>query len=108
MAIVSACRPIIRPRSARPVRPALQQPPAALVADNIQDEVQGGYALVNARIGYEADDGAWRIEAFVENVFDRKYIKDAGNTGDALGMPTFIAGEPRIYGIAASLRIGKR
>lgn len=89
-------------------RPALQQPPAALVADNIQDEFQKGYALVNARLGYEAEGGAWRIEAFVENAFDKKYIKDAGNTGDALGLPTFIAGEPRFYGISASFRFGGR
>jgi len=87
-------------------RPALQQPPAALVADNIQDERQTGYALVNARLGYEAPDGAWRVEAFVENAFNKKYIKDAGNTGDALGLPTFIAGEPRFYGISASFRFG--
>jgi iron complex outermembrane receptor protein len=89
-------------------RPALQQPPAALVADNIQDELQKGYALVNARLGYEAPDNAWRVELFVENAFDKKYIKDAGNTGDALGLPTFIAGEPRFYGISASIRFGGR
>ena len=86
--------------------PALQQPPAALLADNIQDELQGGFALVNARLGYEALDGACRVEAFVENAFDKKYIRDAGNTGDALGLPTFIAGEPRFYGVAASFRFG--
>lgn len=87
-------------------RTDLQQPPAALVADMIQDEVQGAYALVNARLGYEAPDRAWRVEAFIENAFDKNYIKDAGNTGDALGMPTFIAGEPRFYGISASFRFG--
>lgn len=87
-------------------RADLQQPPAALVADNFQDEVQKSYALVNARLGYEAPDGVWRIEGFVENAFNRKYIKDAGNTGDALGMPTFISGEPRFYGISASFRFG--
>ncbi len=87
-------------------RPILQQPPAALVADNIQDEFQNGYALVNARLGYEAPDGSWRIEGFVENLFDRKYIMDAGNTGDSLGLPTFIAGAPRFYGISASFRFG--
>ena len=85
--------------------PSLQQPPRALVADNIQDETQKGYALVNARIGYEAP-GGWQIEAFVENLFDKKYINDAGNTGDGLGMPTFIAGNPRFYGVAATLRFG--
>lgn len=87
-------------------RAALQQPPAALVADNIQDERQKLYALVNARLGYEGADGGWRIEAFVENAFDKKYINDAGNTGDGLGMPTFIAGTPRFYGVSAAVRFG--
>lgn len=87
-------------------RADLQLPPAALVADLIQDELQNSYALVNARLGYEAPDGAWRIEGFIENAFDEKFIKDAGNTGDGLGMPTFIAGEPRFYGISASFKFG--
>lgn len=85
--------------------PALQQPPRALVADNLQDEFQKGYALVNARLGYESAAG-WQIEAFVENAFNKKYINDAGNTGDGLGLPTFIAGNPRFYGVAATLRFG--
>ncbi len=80
--------------------PALQQPPNALVADNIQDETQGGYALANARLSYTFND-RFTIEAFVNNLFDEDYIKDAGNTGDAAGLPTFIAGEPRIYGVQA-------
>jgi iron complex outermembrane recepter protein len=79
-----------------------------LVPDLVQDEVQGGYATVDARLGLETANGRWRFEGFVTNAFNKKYIKDAGNTGDALGMPTFIGGEPRIYGIAASLKIGKR
>jgi len=87
-------------------RSDLQQPPAALVPDLIQDEWQGSYALANARLGYEAPDGAWRIEAYVTNLFDRKYIIDAGNTGDSLGLPTFIAGQPRFYGLSASFRFG--
>lgn len=89
-------------------RPDLQQPPAALVADNLQDETQKGFSLVNARLGYEPEGAMWRVEAFVDNLFDKNYIKDAGNTGDGLGMPTFIAGEPRFYGISASLRFGGR
>lgn len=85
--------------------PALQQPPRALVPDTLRDETQGAYALVNARIGYEAP-GGWQIEAFVENAFDRKYVNDAGNTGDGIGLPTFIAGNPRFYGVAATFRFG--
>jgi len=79
--------------------PALQQPPATLLPDLIQDEFQDGYALFSARLGYGLQGGKYRAEVFVENAFDKKYIKDAGNSGDALGLPTFIAGEPRTYGI---------
>lgn len=86
--------------------PALQR--ANLIPDLVQDEKQGGYVLADARLGLETEDGRWRLEAFATNLFDRKYIKDAGNTGDAVGLPTFIAGEPRMYGAALSLRIGKR
>lgn len=87
-------------------RSDLQQPPRALVADNLQDETQGSYALVNARLGYEAPSRAWQIEGFIENAFDQEYISDAGNTGDGLGLPTFIAGLPRFYGVAATFRFG--
>ncbi|RDE07257.1 TonB-dependent receptor [Sphingomonas aracearum] len=87
--------------------PGLQQPPRALVADNLRDETQGSYALVNGRIGYELPSGI-QIEAFVENAFNKKYINDAGNTGDGLGLPTFIAGNPRFYGVAATFRFGGR
>ena len=47
-----------------------------------------------------------QIEGFVQNLFNRKYIKDAGNTGDSLGLPTFIAGEPRFFGARVSFRFG--
>ena len=84
-------------------RSALQQPPNALVADNIQDETQRAYALVNARLGYTLNE-RFTLEAFVTNAFNRHYVKDAGNTGDAVGLPTFIAGEPRFYGVQGTIR----
>lgn len=73
----------------------------ALVADTIRDEVQSGYALANMRIGYRFAGGL-AIEGFVTNVFDRRTVKDAGNSGDDLGLPTFVAGEPRFYGMRAT------
>lgn len=85
-------------------RPDLQQPPNALVADTVQDEFQNGFALANARLGYAPGNGKWRIEAFVENVFDKDYLKDAGNTGDAIGLATGVPGLTRTYGI--NFRIG--
>ncbi|MDF0487798.1 TonB-dependent receptor [Sphingomonas sp. H39-1-10] len=87
-------------------KPALQA--RNLIPDLIQDEYQKGYALVDARLGIEPKGGVWRLEAFVTNLFDKKYIKDAGNTGDSLGLPTFIGGEPRFYGLAISFKTDRR
>jgi len=75
------------------------------VPDLIQDEYQDAYGLLNLRIRYTPDSGHWGVEAFGENILDEEYIKDAGNTGDALGMPTFIAGRPAAYGLVFKLKL---
>jgi len=75
-----------------------------IVADTVQDEFQGGFALVSARLGYNFQGTRVRIEGFVENLFNKDYIKDAGNTGDSIGMATFIPGEPRTYGVQLTAR----
>lgn len=73
--------------------------------DVIQDEKQKAYGLMNLRIGYQpSKDSAIKIEAFATNLLEQDYIKDAGNTGDAFGIPTFIAGEPRFVGVALSIK----
>ncbi len=75
------------------------------VPDLIQDEYQDAYGLLNLRIRYAPASQNWGVEAFGENILDEKYIKDAGNTGDALGMPTFIAGRPASYGLVFKLKL---
>jgi hypothetical protein len=35
-----------------------------------------------------------------------EYLLDAGNTGGAFTIPTFIPAEPRFYGIQLTARIG--
>ena len=82
--------------------PALQS--RNIVPDRVQDEYQDAYGLLNLRVRYTPDSANWGVEAFGENVVDEDYIKDAGNTGDSLGLPTFIAGEPRTYGATVSVR----
>lgn len=68
--------------------------------DFFQDEVENGYGLLNARLTFvPSADESWMIEAFVENALDEEYLLDAGNTGDAFGIPTFIAGVPQMYGV---------
>lgn len=74
------------------------------VPDLIQDEFQDGYGLLNLRVRYAPASGNWNVEAFGVNLLDEEYVKDAGNTGDALGMPTFIAGRPASYGVAFTVR----
>lgn len=77
---------------------------SGLFPDTQVDEFQKSYGLLNVRVGFGAVDDRWKIEAFVENLGDKKYLKDAGNTGDSFGIPTFIAGRPRFMGVGLSFR----
>jgi iron complex outermembrane receptor protein len=58
-----------------------------------------GYTLVNARAGLEFAQGKYSVGGFVRNATNKRYLIDAGNTGGGFGVPTYIAGEPRFYGV---------
>lgn len=58
-----------------------------------------GYTLVNARAGVEFAQGRYSVGGFVRNATNKRYLIDAGNTGGGFGIPTYIAGEPRFYGV---------
>ncbi len=60
---------------------------------------QRGYTLVNLRAGIELADGRYRVGGFARNLTNKRYLIDAGNTGGGFGIPTYIAGEPRFYGV---------
>ena len=77
---------------------------SGLFPDTKVDEFQNAYGLLNVRLGFGAVDDRWKVEAFVENLGDEKYLKDAGNTGDSFGIPTFIAGKPRFIGVGVTFR----
>ncbi|WP_269714400.1 TonB-dependent receptor [Caulobacter sp. NIBR2454] len=79
---------------------SFQLPPRVFVADRVQDELQKSYGLVNLRLSYTPEDYPLVVEGFINNALDEEYIIDAGNTGDSLGLPTFIAGAPRMYGVS--------
>jgi outer membrane receptor protein involved in Fe transport len=73
--------------------------------DRVQDEFQDGYGLLNARLKFTpAGRDNVEIALFADNLTDEDFIIDAGNTGDGFGIPTFIAGEPRTYGVTVSIR----
>ncbi len=65
---------------------------------------QKAVTLVNVRGGVSFADGRYEISAFMRNVTDKDYLLDAGNTGGAFGIPTFIPAEPRFFGAALTAR----
>jgi len=65
---------------------------------------QEGVTLVNARAGVSFGDDRFEIAGFIRNATDEDYLLDAGNTGGAFGIPTFIPAEPRLYGVSAKVR----
>jgi outer membrane receptor protein involved in Fe transport len=56
---------------------------------------QGGYGRLDLRLRWNTPDERWAVAVAANNLFDRRYLIDAGNTGGAYGIPTFIAGSPR-------------
>lgn len=83
--------------------PGLQTTTGA-IKDTVQDEVQKAYGLLNLRLTWQPKDSPLTFGAFATNLLEQDYIKDAGNTGDAFGIPTFIAGEPRFVGVSVSIK----
>jgi iron complex outermembrane receptor protein len=65
---------------------------------NLPDISQDGYGLLNFRTGFVVNKD-YEINFYMTNVLDKEFIVDAGNTGGAFGIPTFIAGAPRFFGV---------
>ncbi|WP_221030355.1 TonB-dependent receptor [Actomonas aquatica] len=63
---------------------------------------EDGYTLLNLRAGWRSPNGRWEIGAWAQNLTDEDYLIDAGNTGGSFGIPTFIAGSPRLWGLNAT------
>lgn len=75
----------------------------ALIRPLVFNEFQNAYGLLDLRLRYQPDGRPWALEAFVTNASNTHYLKDAGNTGEDIGLPTYIAGEPRFFGFAFSI-----
>jgi outer membrane receptor protein involved in Fe transport len=79
--------------------PALQESLIPSLQDEAIDEFQDAYGLLNLGITYLDASDAWSVGLFAKNLLDEEYVIDAGNTGDGLGVPTFIRGAPRLVGV---------
>ena len=75
----------------------LQKRTPAAYSDKVVDEYQGAFGLLSARLAFTADHDRWSFALVGDNLTDRKFIVDAGNTGDNFGIPTFISGTRRTY-----------
>ena len=73
----------------------LQQRVPAAYSDRVVDEYQNGFGQLSARITFTPESERWSLALVGDNLIDKKYIVDAGNTGDYFGIPTFIAGARR-------------
>ncbi|MDF3056437.1 MAG: TonB-denpendent receptor [Rariglobus sp.] len=65
---------------------------------------QEGFGVMNLRIGYYPRNRRWEVVGYMNNVFDKEYLLDAGNTGGTYGFPTAIPAEPRTMGVKAMVR----
>jgi len=77
--------------------------PSSLGHDFSGQMQQSGYGLVNLRGGVKFDR-TWTVTVSLDNVFDKKYLIDAGNTGLTFGIPTVIPGQPRTLGVSLNGR----
>ncbi len=73
---------------------------------NKEDISQDTYSIINASLGIkftkkrcEYDFGVWG-----KNITDTEYLIDAGNAGEVIGFPTFVAGAPANFGVKMAVK----
>lgn len=73
---------------------------------NEEELTQKGYGLANFTAGYRfhPHDIFYEVSLFGKNVFDTKYIVDAGNSGRQIGYPTYVGGTRSVVGL--QLKVG--
>lgn len=60
---------------------------------------RGDIGLVNANLGFKEADGAWQVEAWVQNLFDKTYAMNSFNTPIQSGDENAYLGAPRTFGV---------
>ncbi len=65
---------------------------------------RGAYGLLNLNLGVALASG-WDVQLYAQNLDDEEYLIDAGNTGALFGIPTYVPGSPRLYGMRVSARL---
>ena len=87
------------------VRPSYSWKSQVYFEDDNQPGIeQGSYGLLGLRAGLRFGE-RWEIGAWVSNALGEDYLIDAGNTGALFGIPTYIPGAPRFYGLQFTGRL---
>ena len=60
--------------------------------------------MVNARLGVGAANGAWTLEAWAKNLFDKDYIQVAYGAPFQTGTVGAFLAPPRLYGLTLRLK----
>ncbi len=70
-----------------------------------EDLSQDAFAIVNATAGVRFNKGRVNFDlgVWAKNLLNTEYLIDAGNAGDIIGFPTFVAGTPANFGIRAAV-----
>jgi iron complex outermembrane recepter protein len=74
--------------------------------ENTDQLSQKGYGLANLNAGVTFASGKWFYDlgVYSKNLFDKEYTIDGGNTGSLFGIPTFVGGTRRTYGVVLKMR----
>jgi iron complex outermembrane recepter protein len=67
-------------------------------------KIQGGYGLLNARIGFGALDESWAVEAWGANLTDKYYYAVAFDSPFQYNTITSYLAAPRTFGLTARMR----
>lgn len=72
---------------------------------NLDVESQEAYGVLDGRAGVEFSKSKLSFSFFMNNILNDEYLIDAGNTGRNFGIPTFIAGAPRMWGVEMRIKL---
>jgi len=78
-----------------------------LELENSQSDVQGSYAVTNARLGFRTADDRWEVSAFVRNAANKYYRIYNLDVAGLFGNVVSVYGPPRVYGATITYRWGR-
>lgn len=70
---------------------------------NTPDTQQKNYTLANASLVYEPDNGPWKVQLFVRNIFDKTVLANA-TRNYLVSINTYQLQAPRTFGIRGSVK----